>query len=203
MFLACLNALVYFVTLPRHLTIPLTHFFQVNLKCQLTHPLPWAEIILYIYWLCRWTVQPFDKKKTQRRLDHSRLALTIFVFLRGEAWQKIWPIRAGHLQKCDFKNKGPCCIKVGNGPLTKSLLKPQSGSKWKRTVFLHRESEQVHKKPIQWPWLAQELHRKEETQLKFFTLLGLQKQSFFFLLRYTNGRGQVLKDKPWGRGWVS
>ena len=39
-----LNALVYFVTLPRHLTIPLTRFFQVNLKCQLTHTLPW-EII--------------------------------------------------------------------------------------------------------------------------------------------------------------
>ena len=39
-----LNVLVYFVTLPRHLTIPLTRFFQVNLKCQLTHTLPW-EII--------------------------------------------------------------------------------------------------------------------------------------------------------------
>ena len=31
-----------------------TRFFQVNLKCQWTPPLPWEIII--IYWLCRWTV---------------------------------------------------------------------------------------------------------------------------------------------------
>lgn len=180
MFLACLNALVYFVTLPRHLTIPLTHFFQVNLKCQLTHPLPWAEIILYIYWLCRWTVQPFDKKKTQRRLDHSRLALTIFVFLRGEAWQKIWPIRAGHLQKCDFKNKGPCCIKVGNGPLTKSPLNLKVALNENVPSFCTEKANRFTKNPYNGhDWLRNYTGKKKHTTQIFHTSWATETILFF------------------------
>ena len=80
-----LNARLYFVTLPRHLiSRSRTRVFQENLKCQWTHPLPWEMIL--IYWLCRWTVQPFVRwGNTQRRRDHSWLALTIFARKPGKS----------------------------------------------------------------------------------------------------------------------
>ena len=72
-----------------------TRFFQLNLKCQWTHPIPW-EIIL-IYWLYRRIVQPFLRwGNTQRRRDPTILSL--FARNPGKSVDKI---TAGHL----FQNK--------------------------------------------------------------------------------------------------
>ena len=83
-------------------------FFQVNLKCQWTCPLPW-EITL-IYWFCRWTEQSLVRwGNIQLRCDRSWLALTILSFCK-KAWQKCWPIRVRYLQKRRFKPKTNDCI---------------------------------------------------------------------------------------------
>ena len=109
-------------------------FFQVNLKCQWTHPLPW-EIIL-IYWLCRWTVQPFLRwGNTQLWCDHSWLALAIFVFLQ-ESLAKVLTNESAPFTKARFQNinKRLRCIKVGNGPLIIFV----TASDWPTTNFLEK-----------------------------------------------------------------
>ena len=101
-----LNALVYFVTLPRHLTIPLTRFFQVNLKCQLTHTLPWEIIQIATVQLAKYVVlllyKPISFCRSRWRCRRCRLS-TLLLLSKNFATMVTWRSHFSPLLSVNFR----------------------------------------------------------------------------------------------------